>query len=502
MSRGLGFIREMVIAHFFTRLETDVFYAALRLPNLFRRIFGEGALTVNFIPVFGDYLNKRDEEGAKRFAGAVFTFLVLVLSIITVAGIFWADSITKEFTPGYASVAGKMELSIHQTKIMIGYVILVSIYAFFMGMLNTFQVFWLPAAAPALWNLTLITAALFFRNSFEVSSDALAWGVLGGGVLQMVVLIPPLIKRGYLPRFQKFWAHPGVRQVLLGMVPSIIGLSGLQILVLVNTHFASQLEPGSNTWIAFADRLLELPLALFSVSIGTAALPTLHSLWAQGKRSEMIDTSLHGMKLSLFMAIPCSIAFLFFSHPLVEVLFQHGEFKNYDTLKTASILEVYAFTVLISGVVRILVPCFYAIKLRMIPPVATLISVGIHLLIVGPLMEKSGVVGLATSTVISSGVNLLLLLVAFRYWIGPMSLVSLIGTLIKITLASFVMGATTLLYDPILGIFSDPGHIQKVLTLVTVIGFACLTYVLMCLILNVQEFLEIKSAIQRRLNRR
>ncbi|MCC6277627.1 MAG: hypothetical protein IT289_06915, partial [Oligoflexia bacterium] len=244
-SRLLGFLRDVLVLHYFSRTATDAFVVAFRLPNLFRRVFGEGALNVAFIPVLTDLLRSEDRREAREFISALFTLLFTVLSAVTLLGIFNSDFLISTLTlgdRGFGQVAGKLELTAQMARIMFGYILLVSLYAFFMGILNTFRIFWLPAVAPALWNISVIVAVLFFRNSFEEPAFALAWATLIGGVAQMVLLIPKLVEIGFFPKIRNWFGNPSVKRVLWAMGPSLIGLSVTQIAIIINTYFASSLS--------------------------------------------------------------------------------------------------------------------------------------------------------------------------------------------------------------------------------------------------------------------
>ena len=208
---------------------------------------------------------------------------------------------------------------------------------------------------------------LFFRHTFAIPSDVLAWSTLVGGVLQAVILIPVLHKRNFIPHFRKWWGNSAVKRVLRAMGPSILGLSVMQVTVLINTYFASRLEEGSNSWLFWADRILELPLSIFAVSVGTAALPMLSSLWSKGDKKAMSEASLHALKLSLFLAVPCAAGIFVLSHPIVHTLFEHGKFKLHDSQMTGEILQVYGFTVIIATGIRVLAPAFYAMKNTWLP---------------------------------------------------------------------------------------------------------------------------------------
>ena len=502
-SRGLGFLRDMTMVHFFSATQTDAFFVAFRLPNLFRRLFGEGAMTVSFIPVFTDFIKSDDKKGARELAGAVFTLLFIVLSVITVVGTFGATPIINFLSSGegFTSVPGKMALTIHQTRILFCYIMLVSIYAFFMGILNTFRVFWLPAVAPALWNLSMIIGMVFFRNYFHLPSDILAWSAVIGGVLQAVILIPPLYKRHFIPQFQKWWGNPAVNRVLKAMGPSILGLSVMQLAVLINTYFASRLEEGSNSWLFLADRMLELPLSIFAVSVGTAALPMLASLWSKGDKEGMSEASLHALKLSLFMAVPCAVGIFCLSHPIVHTLFEHGKFGAHPAEMTASILKIYGFNVIFATGVRVLAPSFYAMKNTWLPALSASLALSCHVVIASLLTKKFGVVGLATSSVLSGGINFSILLFAYQKMIMPLNFKKLVGPVGKFFIASLALAAVSTLHHTTEMAFGDskPG---RVASLVLIIGLGAIAYFLVAWILKTTELTETLGVFQKKIKSR
>ncbi len=502
-SRGLGFLRDMLVVHYFNRTSTDAFYVAFRIPNLFRRLFGEGALTVSFIPVLTDFLKSEDKKSAREFISSVFTLLFIVLSLLTILGTLFAQPIVTTLSSGegFTSIPGKLELTVHQTRIMFCYIFLVSMYAFFMGILNTVRIFWLPAVAPALWNLSLIIGVLFFRNTFEISSDVLAWATIIGGFLQAAILIPSLRKNDFIPVFRKWWGSSAVNRVLKSMGPSVFGLSVMQITVLINTYFASNLEEGSNSWIYLADRILEFPLSIFAVSMGTAALPTLSKLWSKGDREGMSEASLHTLKLSLFMAIPCAAGIYVLAQPIVHTLFEHGKFSSHDSEMTSAIIRVYGIGVIFATGIRVLAPSFYAMKNTWAPALAAAMALVCHLFIAYFLTRMFGVVGLAASSVISMTINFLVLVILYQRIITSLGLARLFTTLFKILLASLALGFFAQSHVYFENLFSDD-YGGRAISLVLVVLISASVYLGVAWLLNISELTETSQEFTSRIKRK
>lgn len=502
-SRGIGFLREIAVAHYFSRTETDVFYVAFRLPNLFRRLFGEGALTVSFIPVLTDFLKNDDKKGARELTSAVFTLLFVILSVLTVLGTLWPQSMVKPLThgEGFLGVPGKVDLTVHQAQIMFCYIFLVSLYAFGMGVLNTLRVFWVPAVAPALWNVSMLVGILFFRGWFAIHSDVLAWSTVVGGVLQAAILIPLLKKHEFIPVFAKWWNNPAVKKVLRAMVPSILGLSVMQLGVIINTYFASQLEEGSNSWINWADRILEFPLSLFAVSVGTVALPTLAAFWSRGDKEGMREASLHALKLSLFMAVPCAAGVFVLAHPIVKTLFEHGRFTSYDTQMTAAIIRIYGLSVITATGVRVLAPTFYAMKNTWVPALSAVIALTCHMFIARILMKYYGVRGLATSSVLSGAINLSFLILCYRLTGTRLHLVELFKPVGKFVVASCLLMVVGSFHPLFLNALGD-SHWAQVIGLLTLISLCAASYLGVAWVLKTHELLETVEELQKRISAR
>jgi putative peptidoglycan lipid II flippase len=499
-SRGLGFLRDLIMAHYFSRMATDVWVVAFRIPNLFRRIFGEGALTVSFIPVLTDFVKSEDYKGARELASAMFTLLFVALSTLTILGMLSAGPVVRLLSggEGFQAIPGKLDLTIHQTRIMFCYIMLVSLYAFAMGILNTMRVFWLPAVAPALWNLAMIVGILFFRNTFAIPEDILAWATVVGGVLQGVILIPSLKKYDYIPHFKRWWGNVAVRRVLRSMGPSILGLSVMQLGVLINTHFASQLQEGANSWLFWADRFLELPLSIFAVSVGTAALPALSAFWSRGDREGMGEASLHALKLSLFLALPCAAGLFILSTPIIHTLYEHGAFSTKDTAMTAAVIRIYGFNVIFATGVRVLAPAFYAMKNTWLPALSAALALGCHMLMAGHFMRAYGVVGLATSSVLSGGINFLIILMAYQAIVMRLNFSNLVQSLGKFVASCGALILVAAQHGHFEKLTGDT-HFGRILSLSINIVLAAGAYFLTAWILKTKEFRETVEEFQKRL---
>jgi len=489
ISRVLGFIRDTLMAAYFPRFVTDAWIVAFRLPNLFRRLLGEGSLSVSFIPVLTDFLKKEDDPGAKRFVGQMFTMLLFIVTILTILGTVFAPQIVNLIASGegFTSIPGKLELTIRHSRIMFCFIWLVSMYAYFMAVLNTLRIFWLPAFAPALWNVSMIVFMVWGRGFLH--EDSLAWGVVAGGVLQLAIMIPEISRRGYLPSIRSFWGDPHIKKVLRAMGPSILGLSVLQFAVIINTHFATRLEEGSNTWIFLADRVLELPLAMFAVSLGTVSLPTFAAFWSCGDKDGLTESSLHAFKLVLFVAIPAAIGIYFLATPIIDTLFHHGRFSDHDTIMAGKVLRVYGFGVLGAAGVRVMAPVFYAMKNTWLPALAAAIALTCHVFIAQFLMALWGIQGLALSSAFSGIINLMVLIVAYQVLVTRFPWRDLVFSVGRFIIAGVALGFATQLQHP-LEAFGGSSTMVKALRLLIVISVSASLYMTVCYFLKVPEFTE------------
>jgi putative peptidoglycan lipid II flippase len=361
LSRILGFVRDFVIARTFgAGMMTDAFFVAFKLPNLLRRLFAEGAFSQAFVPILGEYRNKKGEEETKRLVDHVATLLFLALIVVTALGVVAAPVLVYISAPGFAADTDKFELTVSLTRITFPYILFMSLVALAGGILNTWSRFALPAFTPVLLNRSFIGMALFAAPWFDPPVLALGWAVFLGGVLQLALQLPSLSRIGMLPRFALDWKDEGVRRVMYLMAPALLGVSVSQVSLLINTIFASFLGPGSVSWLYYADRLMEFPAGMLGVALGTILLPSLSKYHASNNGDEYSKMLDWGLRLTLMLAAPAAVGLALLSVPLITTLFFHGAFTASDVFNTREALIAYSFGLLGLILVKVLAPGFYA----------------------------------------------------------------------------------------------------------------------------------------------
>lgn len=365
LSRILGFVRDFVIARAFgAGLATDAFFVAFKLPNLLRRMFAEGAFSQAFVPILGEYKNRRGEADTRTLVDHVASLLSMALFVVTALGIAAAPFLVWLSAPGFTAVPGKFELTVTLTRITFPYILFMSLVALSGGILNSWSRFAIPAFTPVLLNLTFIVMALFAAPYFDPPVLALAWAVFIGGLLQLAIQIPALRKIAMLPRpsinWRAAWADPGVRRITRLMGPALIGVSVSQISLIINTIFASFLQTGSVSWLYYADRLMEFPSGMLGATLGTILLPSLSRHHASENHIEYSKLLDWGLRLTLLLAAPAALALAILAVPLIATLFFHGAFAADDVFRTREALVAY--TVGLTGLilVKVLAPGFYA----------------------------------------------------------------------------------------------------------------------------------------------
>lgn len=489
LSRVLGLFRDMALAALFSRTVTDAWTAAFRLPNLFRRLLGEGSLSVSFIPVF---IEARIDSGARaqNLANGVYTLLLVVLGGLTALGVLFAEPIMSLLlAPGYG--AEKFALTVRMARIMFGFVFFVSTYAYFMAILNALGKFAIAALAPTLFNIAMIVSTVMPPHFFSQVGDGLAWGVLVGGALQMGLLIPALARLGALPRISDWRRNKDVSRVLRSMLPGLVGMGLLQLTTIVNLAYASSLGEGAISYIYWADRLLELPLSLVAVSLGSALLPALSAMWNQGQSARMSESVNYYMRLNLFLAIPAALGLYVLALPIVEVLFMRGNFSSIDAQSTASVLRIYSVLLIAASCGRVLVSAYYAVKNTWLPATASGGALLLHVFLAPILMKFSGLEGLVISSCLSALVNAFLLLFFFSRSIHRFDFFKLALSTLKFLFAGVGMVGTLQIYASLLE-FSG----VKILSLaVTIVGGA-LVYFGLSRVLRAVDNKDYKNNLQ------
>lgn len=501
-SRVLGLVREMIMGALFPRFVTDAFIVAYRLPNLFRRLLGEGAIAASFIPVFVETLGK-SEERAKKLAGGVYTLLLSISSTLSLLALIYMEPLLKFVASGeeYRNIPGKLEATIHYARILFVFLVLISTYAFFMAILNSFKKFALPALMPALLNICLIVGALLPSGWFPYPGDGLAWSVVVGGLCQVLFLVPSLRHRGFLPKIQWPFGNKDVARVLKTAGPALLGMGILQLTTFFNVQFATRLPEGSVTWLYYADRFLELPLSLFAVSLGSALLPTLSRLHSQNNRDGLGQTASYYLRVITCLAFPSAIYFFCLAEPILSIAFQRGKFGVSDVQNTAEILRIYSLSLITYSLIRVMTPSYYAVKNTWFPALVSGGALILHLILAPVLMEYLGVRGLALSTALTSFLNVTLLMAAFGYFVGHLELRSLGATVFKVALASTAFGFILEGYFPLTTTLFKNSWIGSLFSLgiMSIVGFFAFLFV--ATHLGVSEVHDAIKPLKRRLAR-
>ncbi len=361
VSRVLGLVRDVVIARVFgAGLATDAFFVAFRIPNLLRRLFAEGAFSQAFVPVLGEYRTVRGDSETKLLVDHVATLLVTILFVVSLLGVVAAPLIIYISAPGFSADADKFELTTALLRLTFPYILFISLTSLAGGILNTWSRFSIPAFTPTLLNLSFIVFALWLAPYFDPPVMALAWAVFCGGVLQLALQVPFLWRIRMLPRPAWRPRDEGVRRILKLMGPAVLGVSVAQVSLLINTIFASFLVTGSVTWLYYADRLMELPVGLLGVALGTVLLPNLSRRYADGAAEEYTQLLDWGLRLTVLLAAPCAVALAVLAVPILATLFKHGAFAANDVLMTRQALMAYSVGLVALVLIKILAPAFYA----------------------------------------------------------------------------------------------------------------------------------------------
>ena len=361
LSRILGFVRDMVLAAVFgADRATDAFFVAFRIPNFLRRLFGEGGFTQAFVPVFTEYKEKHGLESLRDLADHVVGTLLGVLLALTAIGVAFAPALVLVFAPGFYDEPEQYALAGDLLRVTFPYLLFISLVATAGGMLQSFSRFAVPAFTPVLLNVCLITGALWAAPRFDIPIHAMAWAVFVAGVVQLAFQLPFLVRIGMLPRPRWGWRHPGVQKVLRLLVPTLFGASVAQINLLFDTLVASLLAAGSVSWLYYADRLLEFPLGVFGVALGTAILPRLSSDHARADPAAFQRTLEHALRLIAVIGVPATAGLVLLAGPILATLFGHGAFGAGDTRMAALALLGYAVGLPAFLMVKVLQPGFFS----------------------------------------------------------------------------------------------------------------------------------------------
>lgn len=488
LSRIAGYGRDVVIAYFFgATASTDAFWVAFRIPNLLRRLFAEGSLTISFIPVFTQYLETKSKEEAKQVADAVFTILVFLLILISIGGILLSPYIIKLFAAGFDE--STFDLAVSLNRIMFPYIIFISLTALSMGVLNSLRHFFAPAISPVILNICIIVAVLLLYKNYNVPIYAAAVGVIAGGILQLVFQLPFLYGRGFLFSFRKQVRHPAVKKIGLLIIPQLFGVAVYNINILVNTQYASFMAEGTISYLYFAERLIEFPLGIIAVSIATVLLPSLSSHVSKKEFGKFRETYSFTLRLMFFILIPALVGLIVLREPICNLLYQRGEFDYAATVFTSQALLGYAVGLWAVGGIRITAPAFYSMQDTKTPVIIAFIAFIVNAILGYVLGFTLGYnhTGLALASSISSIINFVLLFYLIERRVGNINIKSIIVLLVKLTAISAVMGVVVWRVSK-LALWSESAFaIEKVGVLAGSVVVAVAVYLLLAKLLKIEE---------------
>ena len=387
----------------------------MKIPSVFRRLFAEGAFNQAFVPVIAEYKDKEDSE-IRNLIDNTFSSLSAVLIIVTALALLFTPIFVMIFAPGFYMEPLKKDLAIDILQITFPYLFFVSLVAFSGSILNSYQKFSLPALTPLFYNLSLIVAAVWFAPQLDIPIYAIAWGVFVAGIIQVIIQIPALIQLGLLPRIKINTQHPGVRKVLYLMIPGIIAGGVSQINMLIDTILASLLPTGSPSWLYVSDRLMQLPLGIFAIAIGTVILPRLSTLFVSEDKTSFSNTLDWSIKLVLLIGLPAVIGLVLLAEPIILILFERGEFNSGDSLQASYSLIALAFGLIAFMLIKILTPSFFARQQPKKPMYVALASMVLNAILAWMLGFNFGYghIGLALASSISAFFTVLTLLFLLR----------------------------------------------------------------------------------------
>ena len=505
-SRVLGLVREQVFAGLFgAGYAYDAFVVAFRIPNLLRDLFGEGALSAAFVTVFSDYDTNRSREETWRLAANVLTVFAIGLSLLTLVGIFFAEPLVRLLAPDFALVPGKTALTAMLTRIMLPFMVIISLAAVVMGMLNTKGRFFVPAIASSFFNLGSIvggTSLAFILPRYGYQPiTGMAIGTLIGGVLQLAIQVPSLYRTGF--RFTPYinLADPGLIRILKLMIPATIGLSATQINIFINTNFAASCAEGSVSWLNYAFRLVQLPIGVFGVALSIAMMPLLARQAAEKNIAEMRTTLVSSLVMVLALTIPATAGLILLAEPVIRLIFERGAFTTADTTATALALSCYAIGLFAYSANKVLVPAFYALDRTRYPVIASFLAIGTNLILITLTIERFQHMAIALSTSVTMLLNFIFLPAIISWRMGGLPWKYLLTGTAKI------FGATAAMSLLVAGgahfgnsLLTGPTTVQAV-TLLTLIALAGAAYFCILSLFGLAELRAVADKLRARFSR-
>lgn len=507
-SRVLGLVREVLFNSLFGTAAMGLFIIAFRIPNLLRDLFAEGALSTAFVTVFSQRIEREGEKSAWELASRMMTLVTVFMSLVSLVGILLSHQLVSLLARNFA--ADDIAFTVLLTQVMYPFILLVSLAALVMGMLNSRNIFTAPAMASSFFNIGSIAGGVVFGWLIDPAFGreallGLALGTLLGGSLQLVTQFPSLRRAGFGFRLDFRWRDPGIQKILALMVPSVVAASAVQVNVLINTGFAAHVGESAVTWLNSAFRLMQLPIGVFGVAIATVTLPVISRIATDADTSLFGPTLGRAMRLAVFLTLPAAVGLWFLADPIIGLIYEHGKFLAVDTRQTGFALRFYAMGLVSYSCIKILAPAFYAINRKWTPMLVSFVSIALNVALNYLFIFHLGLEhrGLALSTSICATLNFGVLYFLMLGPVGTLESRRFLLAIARCALAAVPLGASCwagTYFAPVL--FPDPVFWQSGAVLFVTMAVASLAYLAACLLLRVEETHDAARIVLRKLRRR
>ncbi|OIR25357.1 murein biosynthesis integral membrane protein MurJ [Bathymodiolus thermophilus thioautotrophic gill symbiont] len=488
ISRILGLIRDYIVARYFgANGLTDAFLVAFKIPNFLRRLFGEGAFSQAFVPILADAKANHSEAEVQNIINHIGTKFLTTLIVLTLIAVIIAPAIIFVFAWGFYFDADptKFNLATDMLRITFPYLLLISLTAFAGSILNTYDKFSIPAFTPVLLNISMILCAVYLSGNLDTPIMALAWGVLIGGVVQLLFQIPFLIKIKKMPRLVK-GDHQAVKTLKKRLIPALFGVSVSQINLLIDTMIATMLVSGSVSWLYYSDRLLELPLALIGIALATVALAKLSRHFANKDEQKFTRTVDYALKIGLILGAPACIGLVLLAEPLMITLFQYDKFDAFAAHQSALSLMAYGVGLIAFITIKILAPVFLARGDTKTPVKVGIIAMGTNVFLNAILAYYYAHTGLAIATSISAAINASLL----YYYLNQRAIFTLsknfFKLFLKVLLATIIIAIFILNFNQTINDYLNASAWNRALEIGYVISLSVLIYFVSLRLLGVK----------------
>jgi putative peptidoglycan lipid II flippase len=498
LSRIFGFIRDAAMAWFFgAGLISDAFFVAFRIPNLLKRIFSEGILSLAFIPVFMEHISAGKKEDAFHLARSAFMALFLILSAATVAGFFFAPVLVTAFAPGFVLFPEKFALTVSLTRMMFPFIILIGLSAISMAVLNTFGHFAAPTLSPLVINLSMIGAIFFISPQLTEPVKGLAIGVIIGGILQLALQAPFLLETGVFFRKTTDLFHKGLKKIGALTLPAALGASVFQVNMLLDTLIASFLSEGSISHLYYADRIVQFPLGIFGIAAAMVLFPSLSKEASLKNYDALAETICFSLKMVLFVTVPAMAGLVILREPIVSLLFERGAFDAQSVQLTAGALLYYSLGLWAFTSARIVVSTFYALQDAGTPVRIALFCILLKLIMAVVFMRFIDYKGLALSTSLASVLNLVFILRALQIKLGHISWRNMTFSLINNLPATVLMSFGVVIASRFIPADVTASLIIRLSTLFGCIFFGIISYMIFSILFKSHEIQILSEMIKQ-----